>query len=297
MATFLQLCASLFFIFLLFIIQRAIEARFSSSTSYKDVRDPEPLLSPPIPPCEDKNFIAFPCYDFIWSGSQSPKISQIVNGIMANNPGRSIPSSKVLSFRTRDEVDDWLFKNPMRCPGALHFVERNASVISYGIQTNSTPVANRGVFEDPTFTFQIPLQLAAEREIARSLIGDPNFSWVVSLKEFAHPAFEVFSALRTIGPTFFLAVAMFGFVFQINALIIEKELKLRQAMTMMGLYDTAYWLSWFTWEGFITLLSSLLTVLFGMMFQFDFFLNNNFAVVFLLFFLFQLNMVRLHHST
>lgn len=291
MATFLQLFASLFFIFLLFLIQRAIEARFSSSTSYKDVRDPEPLLSPPIPPCEDKNFITFPCYDFVWSGSQSPKIGQIVNGIMANNPGRSIPSSKVLSFRTRDEVDDWLFKNPMRCPGALHFVERNASVISYGIQTNSTPVANRGVFEDPTFTFQIPLQLAAEREIARSLIGDPNFSWVVSLKEFAHPAFEVFSALRTIGPTFFLAVAMFGFVFQINALIIEKELKLRQAMTMMGLYDTAYWLSWFTWEGFITLLSSLLTVLFGMMFQFDFFLNNNFAVVFLLFFLFQLNMV------
>lgn len=98
MATFLQLCASLFFIFLLFIIQRAIEARFSSSTSYKDVRDPEPLLSPPIPPCEDKNFIAFPCYDFIWSGSQSPKISQIVNGIMANNPGRSIPSSKVYIY-------------------------------------------------------------------------------------------------------------------------------------------------------------------------------------------------------
>lgn len=69
-----------------------------------------------------------------------------------------------------------------------------------------------------------------------------------------------------------------------------------QAMTMMGLYDTAYWLSWFTWEGFITLISSLLIVLFGMMFQFEFFLNNSFAVVFLLFFLFQLNMVRLHHS-
>ncbi|KAJ8536452.1 hypothetical protein K7X08_034853 [Anisodus acutangulus] len=290
-ATFLQLFASLLFIFLLFIIQRAIEARFSSSSSYKNVRDPEQLVSLPIPPCEDKNFINFPCYDFVWSGSQSPKIGQIVSGIMANNPGRSIPSSKVLSFRTRDEVDEWLFKNPMRCPGALHFVERNASVISYGIQTNSTPVVKRGVFEDPTFKFQIPLQLAAEREIARSLIGDPNFSWVVSLKEFAHPAFEIFSALSAVGPTFFLAVAMFGFVFQINVLVIEKELKLRQAMTMMGLYDTAYWLSWFTWEGFITLLSSLLIVLFGMMFQFDFFLNNSFPVVFLLFFLFQLNMI------
>lgn len=60
---------------------------------------------------------------------------------------------------------------------------------------------------------------------------------------------------------------------------------------MMGLYDTAYWLSWFWSEGIIAALSSLFTVLFGMMFQFDFFLNNNFAVLYLLFFLFQLNMV------
>ncbi|KAL0416463.1 UNVERIFIED_CONTAM: ABC transporter A family member 2 [Sesamum latifolium] len=197
---------------------------------------------------------------------------------------------QVIAFRTPNDVDDWLASNPMRCPGALHFVDRNATVISYGLQTNSTPAARRGSFEDPTFKFQIPLQLAAEREIVRSLIGDTSFSWVVSFKEFAHPALRIFSAVGSAGPTFFLAVAMFSFVFQISALIAEKELKLRQAMMMMGLYDTAYWFSWFTWEGIITLLSSLFTVLFGMMFHFDFFLHNSFAVVFLLFFLFQLNM-------
>lgn len=60
---------------------------------------------------------------------------------------------------------------------------------------------------------------------------------------------------------------------------------------MMGLYDSAYWLSWLTWEGILVLLSSLFIVIFGMMFQFDFFLNNSFAVLFLLFFLFELNMV------
>lgn len=165
---------------------------------------------------------------------------------------------QVMSFRTASEVDDWLFNNPMRCPGALHFVDRNATVISYGIQTNSTPVETRGRYEDPTFKFQIPLQLAAEREIARSLIGgiiciivftwmrspifflslnmlfmiltcpDPNFNWVVGLKEFAHPPGELFSAVGTMGPTFFLAIAMFGFVFQISSLVTEKELKLRQ---------------------------------------------------------------------
>ena len=78
---------------------------------------------------------------------------------------------QVKSFRTAAEVDDYLFNNPMHCPGALHFEERNATVISYGIQTNSTYVQKRGYYEDPTFKFQIPLQIAAEREIARSLVG------------------------------------------------------------------------------------------------------------------------------
>lgn len=64
-----------------------------------------------------------------------------------------------------------------------------------------------------------------------------------------------------------------------------------QAMSIMGLYESAYWLSWLTWEAFLTLLASLFSVLFGMMFQFDFFKHNSFVVLFLVFFLFQFNMV------
>ncbi|XP_042011440.1 ABC transporter A family member 2-like [Salvia splendens] len=292
-STFLQLFSSLFFIALIFFIQEATEARYASSSSFRNNDDPKPLVAPPIPQCEDKYYAKMPCFDFVWSGNDSSRIQEIVRRIRANNPGRPIPEDKVISFRTPNDTDDWLASNPMQCAGALHFMDRNATVISYGIQTNSTPLAKRGNFEDPTFKFQIPLQLAAEREIARSLVGDASFSWVVSIKEFAHPALEIFSAVQNAGPTFFLAIAMFSFVFQISALITEKELKLRQTMTMMGLYDTAYWLSWLTWEGILTLISSLLTVLFGMMFQFDFFLKNSFAVVFLLFYLFQLSMVGL----
>jgi hypothetical protein len=36
------------------------------------------------------------------------------------------------------------------------------------------------------------------------------------------------SAVRTIGPSFFLAIAMFNFVLQMSSLVTEKELKLRQ---------------------------------------------------------------------
>jgi len=112
-----------------------------------------------------------PCYDFVWSGEDDPKFRTIVERIIKNNPGREIPVEKVKSFRGKDEVDDWLFKNPMKCPVAIHFGEKNGSIISYGIQTNSTSVQKRGKYEDPTFDFQLPLQLAAEREIARFLIG------------------------------------------------------------------------------------------------------------------------------
>lgn len=67
--------------------------------------------------------------------------------------------------------------------------------------------------------------------------------------------------------------------------------ELLQAMSIMGLYESAFWLSWLMWEALLTLLSALFTVLFGMMFQFDFFLHNSFPILFLVFFLFQLNMV------
>uniref|UniRef100_A0A2N9H3Q6 ABC transporter domain-containing protein n=1 Tax=Fagus sylvatica TaxID=28930 RepID=A0A2N9H3Q6_FAGSY len=284
-STLVQLFTSIIFVLLLFCIDKG--ERLSSLASYLNVTDPKPVASFPIPPCEDKAHIRKPCFDFVWSGKGSARIKSIVTGIINNNPGRQIPKSKVKAFKTQDDVDAWLLRNPRRCPGALHFVVRNKTVISYGVQTNFTAITGR---QDRTFKFQIPLQLAAEREIARSLIGDANFSWVVGLKEFAHPGKEFSSYLDTMGPPFFLAATMFGFVFQMGSLVTEKELKLRQAMTMMGLYDSAYWLSWLTWEGILTVLSSLFTVLFGMLFQFDFFLKNSFAVVFLLFYLFQINM-------
>lgn len=138
---------------------------------------------------------------------------------------------------------------------------------------------------------------STRNKVFEFFLADPKFNWVVGFKEFPHPTIEAVVALDTIGPTFFLAIAMFGFVLQISSLITEKELKLRQAMTMMGVFDTAYWLSWLTWEGILTTVSALLVVLFGMMFQFDFFLKNSFPVVFLLFMLFQLNMVKKNCKT
>ncbi|XP_010457652.1 PREDICTED: ABC transporter A family member 9-like [Camelina sativa] len=294
-ATFLHLFSSFFFILLIFSIEQSTKASQLASAQYKNITDPKAVASLPIPSCEDKFYAILPCFDFVWSGNQSRRVTNIVSAIMANNPGRPIPSNKVQSFGKPEAVDAWFMSHPLQVAGALHFVEKNATVISYGVQTNSSLEDKRGRVQDPTFEFLVPLQIAAEREIARSLIGDPKFSWGFGFKEFARPAIgrkvDDSFGLSLMGPVFFLAFSMFGFVLQLGSLVTEKELKLREAMTTMGVYDSAYWLSWLLWEGLLTFVSSLFLVLFGMMFQFDFFLKNNFVVVFLLFLLFQFSMI------
>jgi len=60
------------------------------------------------------------------------------------------------------------------------------------------------------------------------IFSDPDFKWNVFLKEFPHPGMAPFSTVGSMGPTFFLATAMFNFVLQMSSLVTEKELKLRQ---------------------------------------------------------------------
>ncbi|KAI3943513.1 hypothetical protein MKW92_035273 [Papaver armeniacum] len=285
-----QLFSPVVFILLLVGVERVMNSGYMSSRTV-DVPDPAPLTIPPIPPCETKFYVQLPCYDFAWSGSASPRIQSIVEKIMSNNPGRPIPSNKVKSFKTSDDVNAWLHSEPLHCAAALHFVERSATVISYGIQTNDSDTILRGVTEDPVFKFQLPLQIAADREIARVLAVVPKLKWNVELKEFAHPSTEYVSAMASAGWVFLLAITMFPFISQIGSLVAERELKLRQAMSIMGLYESAYWLSWLVWDTVMICIASLLTIIVGLISRFDFFVQNSFVVLFLTFFLFQFSMI------
>ncbi|KAI3914735.1 hypothetical protein MKW98_001971 [Papaver atlanticum] len=274
-----QLFSPVVFILLLVGVEKVLNSGYMSSRTI-DVRDPEPLVIPPVPPCETKFYVQLPCYDFAWSGNASPRIQSIVEKIMLNNPGRPIPSNKVKSFKTSDDVNTWLYSEPLHCAAALHFIERSATVISYGIQTNDSETILRGVTEDPVFKFQLPLQIAADREIARVLAITPKLNWNVELKEFAHPSTEYLSAMASAGWVFLLAITMFPFISQIGSLVAERELKLRQAMSIMGLYESAYWLSWLVWDTVMICIASLLTIIVGLISRFDFFVQNSFVIGF-----------------
>ncbi|KAJ3063543.1 ATP-binding cassette sub- A member 1, partial [Rhizoclosmatium hyalinum] len=83
------------------------------------------------------------------------------------------------------------------------------------------------------------------------------------------------------------------FISVLNQIVGEKEAHLRHGMEMMGLYPSVYWISNYLSVSVLVLVNSLLTVLFGLAFQFEAFKNANFLAMWITFFLFGESMVML----
>ncbi|KAL9255618.1 ABC transporter A family member 2-like protein [Drosera capensis] len=223
---------------LVFVVNKGNDlARRSSSlsgASTREVRDAVEVSVEGIRSCEEGWFVVEPCFDFVWSGNGSDVAGEIVRGIMEKNPGRPIPDHKVKSFATEEEVDQWLFAFPQHTPVVLHLRQQNATVISYGIETNTSTPNWKGRSEDPTFKFLVPLQVAAEREIARFLLGEGNFNWTVGLKKYPHPNLGGDTSTNdgidfgTVASICLIVILQFSFTFQLHSIVAERELKLRQ---------------------------------------------------------------------
>ncbi|KFM23420.1 ABC transporter A family member 2 [Auxenochlorella protothecoides] len=291
-ATLLRIIAPLFFMFLLWLINIAVRNDNPYLEYFVDNPDPAVVTVGAIPACATDMYIESPCWDFLYQPNNNSAVEAIVTGIRENNPGRPIPASAVLGFPSMDDVNSWLQNNKEQTLGAYHFSPNGSSGMDFLLQINSTVKLFRGLYQDPTFFSQVPLQVAAEREIARylwQLAGRDaaNFSWTISLSEFAHPTVDSINIVgQAIGP-FVFAANLFGFVLLLSSVVMEREQGLRQALKNMGMLDSAFWLSWGFTELLAGILFSLLIIGFGAAFQFDFFLNNSFGVLFLVFFLFQ----------
>ena len=73
----------------------------------------------------------------------------------------------------------------------------------------------KGKYQDSLTLFNLPLQIATEREIARlqySSLGQSLSDWSVRLKDFPHPALSTNNIVgQVIGP-FLFAASMFSYV-------------------------------------------------------------------------------------
>lgn len=288
--------APFLFIALIWLVNQALVNGNTGFDSSRSITDPTLHPVRPIPDCTKNLYLnAASCYEFVYAPNNNAVVNGIVDAIRTNNPGRPIPTSRVGGFPTRTALNAFELAHPQTVLGGLIFQFDTSGNLGFIVQTNSTVKNFHGVFQNPTTYVQVPLQVAAEREIARhyfSLAGKTfdAVDWVVSLLGFAHPPVSAYSLIGQISAPFVFAANMFGFVLAITAIVQERELKLRQAMRTMGMLDSAFWLSWASYEIVMGTVTALLLAGFGAMWQFDLFLRNSFGLIFLTFFLFQLSM-------
>ena len=289
-ATLMQLFASFFFMLFVYIVDVAVQTQQKQESRYSNVPHPERVDVAPIPLCE---VIHDSCYTFAYSPNDDATVNAIVNGIRLSNDPVIIPAESVKGFATGLEADRYMLANPETIQAAVHFMVVAPERIHFEIQFNASTIYSRGKFGDPNMVVSMPLQVATEREIVRHELGEPNLGWNVAMREFAHPAFRTQSIVGSVGPPFFFAGAMFGFVIQVGAVVLERELKQRQAMEGMGMSRPAWWLTWLVFELMMITVSTILMCLFGVILQFDLFLNNAISLTFMLIFLFMFAMMGL----
>ncbi|PSC73682.1 ABC transporter A family member 2 [Micractinium conductrix] len=309
-STVLRVLAPLFFMLLLFLTDVALTADNPKRPYAVSNRSPEVDAVAPIPPCESDFYARTPCWDFFWTAPNGTAQQLaayetvrdvVVPHIMAANPGRPISPDQVLQFSDPSAANAWLVANPERCPGGIHFsFPEEAQALgqfAFTLQVNQTVKYFKDKFQDPTFFFQVPLQVAVERALAThyfrntsNLAAGWELGWDVSSSMFAHPTTNSLNIVGQVIGGFVFASNLFSTVLVLSGIVAEREQGLRQALKTMGMLESAFWLSWLAVEVLAAVLFALLLIAFGAMFQFQFFLINSFGLVFLLFFLFQLAM-------
>jgi ABC-2 family transporter protein len=176
------------------------------------------------------------------------------------------------------------------------YVLKNPNATLLGIDFNITDTNykyqvyhNASLFAGTnTADFFSPQLLYFERTLEEAIFNatGQNTQFNMTLRPFPTlPLSRVPDTLSSsLGPCFFFIVtALPAVLMAMNALVGEKEKQLRRCMMLMGLRRESWYASWYLTFTIICALVALILTALGYAFQFDFFVNSNFGVVFFTF--------------
>jgi len=186
-----------------------------------------------------------------------------------------------------DFIYDYVLTNPN---STLLGIDFNITGTTYKYQV----WYNASLFAGSTIAdFFSPQLLYLERTMEEAILnisGNPS-TFNITLRPFPTvPQSVVPDTLSSsLGPCFFFIVtALPTILMALNALVGEKEQQLRRCMMLMGLRRESWYMSWYLTFAAISGLVGLILAALGRAFHFDFFVNSNFGVVFLTFWLHSL---------
>jgi len=199
-----------------------------------------------------------------------------------------------MNFTTQGDMERWLYDHKNSTVIGVAFNPSLSPIYTnYSLYYNRTksdlvaPTLSIQNLIDNTILYLRMKQLGRQDEIDRNSI-------MVTYKAFPEPPTRKNGQViiyNSTGPTFFCIGAMIILIVSLNSLVVEKEGRLRFAMIMMGMRDSAYFISWLITFMVICLLFALVNVLAGMIFQISIFIKCNFLIMLILFFCFSFSLV------
>jgi len=299
---------------LMFCIIEAINVALRNQTEFRNLPHPESEEITGIQACGRENCIAFayvpaPTDQFVPSGDviddasvstlaesereEVRRVHQVIRSAMANNKGGTLSFEQALGFKSPKAMDDYMLRNQGDVLAGVILQSPSPEDTTFILQLNRTYTRDGpGARKDEAKLRGIPLQVELSKAIGRELLGTKELDIDLDLQVFAHPQSEKPPPIRSgsMAPLFLFSAAIFPFVMQMSDLITERELKLRQSLNVMGMMDSAYWVSWHIFHIITGLLGSLVLCLAGIAFRYDVFVHNDFGVLFFTFFFFSLAM-------
>eukprot|EP01133_Synstelium_polycarpum_P001084 gene1084-1230_t len=286
--TIIQVLVPFLFVFFLWILQFGIKANAKSDEAVQVFDNPQPQIISNIPRC-----IIGPKLDYCFTVAYVPDSKGIgeyvMQKIIADN---KIPKEEVSVFNNSTDLDVFLDMNHNSTMVAVVFTMNDTTnQLHYSLMYNKTATyVNTKEVILPGYV-ELPWLKVLEQELARNVTNNPSLVHKIDFTEYAHPELVIQDVIGDMGPTFFFAALMFNVVIQLGQIVLEKELKLREGMNMMGLKDSVYWFTWLVTNVITNVISACILTASGYIFQFDFFKKNAFGTFFFLFVLFGVAMV------
>ncbi|EFA83624.1 hypothetical protein PPL_02690 [Heterostelium album PN500] len=285
-STIMQILVPFLFVFFLWILQFGIKANNKNDASTLVFRNPDPEIISSPPRCyigEDKDS----CYTLTYV-SDNPTGDWVVQQISSKY---AIPQAEIRKFDSVQNMNGYIDANHNMTTASLVFLtDPITNIIHYAVQYNKTTEYSKQKEIKKGTYIELPWINAVEQQL-QSNFSNGQKSYAIDFVQFPHPELVVEDIIKDMGPIFFFAALMFNVVIQLGQIVLEKELKLREGMNMMGLKDSVYWFTWTVTNILVNVISCFVLVAAGYIFQFDFFKKNNFGTFFVLFLLFGISMV------
>ena len=287
-ATSAQIFVGTAFILVLLLMDVAVTQNSRSNKWYIENLEPQAIKAHHLTRCSGDG-----CYSLLVYGS-----SEVEKSLAGKVADVLDLGSKEWHFvnRTENTLKEWLFNHENTSRVALEFRGLGGFGVNmpgeYILHYNSTRNCDQtGVFfcEDPYRELIVPLMTATDSVLLREFVNNENATEAdakarlkVSFKDFPHGDFSiVVDVMQRFGVGFIFMAVAFNFMVQLRNIVIEKQLKLRDAMRQIGLMDSAYWSSWIISSVVINTSATLALIAMGAIAQFPFFLLNDFGCYFI----------------